>query len=123
MQTEELTPAPQGPPQSPGNGGVKADDGKEQWHLMPWDALDYVLAVLQDGANSEPGRAEFGWLHVPEGRKRYLNALQRHSRALFKGHAEDHKSGLPVEAHVAANALILLARRLAGVDADTKVQP
>lgn len=85
--------------------GLKKDTGKPSWTLLPFKALSLVVDVLTFGA------AEYerdNWLHVkPE--YRYEDALFRHYAAWKLGERLDPKSGLPHLAHLACNALFILA--------------
>lgn len=92
--------------------GIKHDDGKLRWSLIPWDALEEVVRVLEHGARKYGAH---NWrLVAPE---RYREALLRHVAAWAQGGVIDRDSGLPHLAHVAANAFFLLARREDGRDA------
>ncbi len=88
--------------------GYKLDEGKTQWHLLPWDAMEEVARIFTTGAfkysprNWENGMA---W-------SRPWDALLRHSTAMWRGEDIDPDSGQPHAAHVAANALFLTAYTL-----------
>lgn len=90
--------------------GTKHDTGKPRASLLPGDALLLVAKVFTDGA------AVYGahnWRHVaPE---RYTDALARHVCKYLAGESHDAESGSPHMAHIAANALILLALNPEGV--------
>ena len=88
------------------NTGRKADDGKLRWRLVPWDALEQVVAVLEAGAKEY---GDFNWQLVEPFEERYGNALLRHVVAWTRGEVADPKSGLPHLAHACCNALFLLA--------------
>lgn len=85
--------------------GLKNDLGKPSWTLLPFRALSLVVDVLTFGA------AEYdrdNWQQVkPE--HRYEDALFRHYAAWRLGERLDPKSGLPHLAHMACNALFILA--------------
>jgi len=84
----------------------KADAGKPPWPLLPWDALAHVVAVLGYGAKTYGPNT---WQSVPDGQERYLGAMLRHIAAWKSGEVNDLDSGLPHLAHVATNALFVLA--------------
>lgn len=92
---------------------IKADGGKLRPSLFPWRAINPVLRVLEFGALKY---AAHSWQCVePE---RYVDALQRHviewgERLRTEGIlCTDAESGLPTLAHIACNALFLLAHPL-----------
>jgi len=85
--------------------GTKVDDGKLPWELLPEDAIEEVVKVLQFGAkkyaprNWEKGIA-FGRLY---------GAIRRHGVAWFRGEDNDPETGLSHLAHLACEALFALA--------------
>jgi len=85
--------------------GAKHDQGKLRWTLLPWDAIEQVVRILEFGVRKY---SEGGWMTVPNARRRYLDALIRHAVAYAAGEREDADSKLPTMAHVACNALFLL---------------
>ena len=85
--------------------GLKNDIGKPSWTLLPFRALSLVVDVLTFGAKEY---ARDNWQQVkPE--YRYEDALFRHYAAWRLGERLDPKSGLPHLAHLACNALFILA--------------
>lgn len=95
-------PAPPAP--SP-KSGIKHDDGKLRWTLLPFGALEQVVAVLEYGARRY-GVAN--WREIERPRERYLDALFRHSIAYARGETRDHETGLHHLAHAAVNALFVI---------------
>jgi hypothetical protein len=89
---------------------IKADGGKLRPSLFPWRAVNHVLRVLEFGANKYKPHS---WQGVAA--DRYVDALLRHivewaDRVRAEGiMCPDHESGLPTLAHIACNALFLLA--------------
>jgi hypothetical protein len=76
--------------------GVKYDFGKADWSLMPFDALEDVVRVLEHGAKKyEPDN----WKRVPDSKRRYKSAALRHIIAYALGRIIDKESGLPHLAH------------------------
>ena len=85
--------------------GRKDDKGKLRYSLIPPDALAWIARVLTDGA------AKYGahnWRKVRNRRERYTDAMIRHVEAFRSGNWLD-ESGAPHLAHVATNAIFLLA--------------
>lgn len=74
--------------------------------LLPWRALGVVVDVLEHGARKY---APDAWWGVPDARRRYYDAAQRHLCAWWLGEADDADSGLPHLAHAACCVLFLLA--------------
>jgi len=85
--------------------GRKDDTGKLPWHLLPGDALEEIVKVLQFGANKY---AERNW---EAGMKwsRPFAALMRHMWAWWKGEQLDKETGLSHLAHAGCCILFLLA--------------
>lgn len=89
--------------------GKKFDQGKVQWDLIPWQALEEVTKAFQFGL------AKYDvddWRHVKGYRRKYLSSTWRHVRDWMKGETRDPESGLHPLAHAGAGLLILLAREL-----------
>lgn len=85
--------------------GLKYDDGKLRYSLIPPILLSSVAEVLTFGAAKY---APNSWQTVPNGPERYLDALYRHLEQFRNGEALDPESGLPHLAHVATNVAFLL---------------
>lgn len=83
-------------------GGVKADYGKLQWSLVPWDSLENTVRVLMMGAEKYDAD---NWMKVE--RKRYVDAMMRHITQWLNGEAIDQESGLPHLSHAQCNMLFL----------------
>ncbi len=86
----------------------KHDAGKSRPDLIPGEALLAVGAVLEYGARKY---TEDSWRSVPDAEKRYRAAAVRHLCAILSGEETDPESGLDHWAHVACNALFVLALR------------
>jgi len=106
-------------PSAADNQAFKADDGKPRFELlmdgMPNALLD-VVKVLTWAVQSKKeapwpeggkGYIPHSWQQVPEAKRRYRAALQRHENAIARGEVNDPESGLPHRAHIATNALFL----------------
>jgi hypothetical protein len=85
--------------------GRKYDSGKPEYGLIPAKALDDIAKVLTIGAQKY---SRENWKQVPDGPRRYFDALQRHSWAYKAGELTDPETGLPHLAHAAACLLFLL---------------
>lgn len=87
--------------------GKKFDAGKDPWDLVPWEAVEQIVRVL------EHGRAKYGawnWVGVDQYRRRYFSALLRHLMAWRRGESVDPESGLPHLAHAGCCILFMLAK-------------
>lgn len=106
-------------PAAPSAQAFKADAGKPDFDLlmsgMP-EALLGVVKVLSWAVAALPckpypeggkGYVPNSWKEVPEAKRRYRAAMQRHENALARGETNDHESGLPHRDHIATNALFL----------------
>lgn len=85
--------------------GIKHDQGKPLWNLLPWKAVEQIVLVLNHGAKKY---APDNWKHVPDARNRYFAALQRHMIQWWEGERLDNESGLPHLAHAGCCLLFLL---------------
>jgi hypothetical protein len=84
--------------------GRKDDKEKHKWGLLPMRETEEVIEVLMFGAEKY---APDNWKKVPDGEKRYLDAIFRHSAAIAKGEIIDPESGLPHAAHIGCSAMFL----------------
>ena len=97
--------------------GDKFDNGKPDWTLIPWVALEPVVKVLEFGAAKY---SRDNWKHVSNARRRYLAAAYRHLNAISDGEWIDNDkmntagevvekgSKLPHAAHAICCLLFLL---------------
>ena len=85
--------------------GIKFDSDKLRYDLVPWEAMDDVVAVLNHGARKY---SPDNWKIVPEAKARYVAAGLRHMVARAKGEILDPESGLPHTAHAVCCLLFLL---------------
>jgi hypothetical protein len=89
--------------------GVKFDNEKVDWTLVPFKAMEPVVRVLEHGANKYSAD---NWKIVKNARHRYLAAAYRHMNAINDGEWVDDKetggSGEPHAAHVICCMLFLL---------------
>ncbi len=87
---------------------VKHDNGKTRPSLVLLSmsrALQSVSEVATFGADKY---TDDGWREVPDGVRRYTDAMLRHLLAEASGEVNDPESGLPHAAHIAWNALARL---------------
>lgn len=76
--------------------GRKFDIGKSEYGLLPPYALEETVKVLTFGAQKyERGN----WIKVPDAKRRYFDALQRHIWAWHRGEKNDPESNLHHLAH------------------------
>jgi len=86
--------------------GLKSDNGKLRWSLLPEREVEEVVRILEYGAKKY---APDSWQHLEDGRTRYYDALRRHLQAWRRGEVYDHESKLPHLAHVACNIFFLMS--------------
>ena len=86
--------------------GVKFDNDKPKWSLLPFKALTEVVDVLTYGARKY---APDNWKKVPDARTRYVDATFRHFTAYINGEKNDSETGKSHLAHAICCLLFLLA--------------
>lgn len=87
------------------SGGMKFDDLKARYDLVPPDALRAVAEVLTFGAlKYEPDN----WKKVDQAQRRYLASAMRHVEAFRRGEQRDPDSRLHHLAHAATCLLFIL---------------
>ena len=85
--------------------GLKHDNGKLRWDLLPLPLIEKVVEVYTFGAQKYEDNS---WQNLENGRERYYAALLRHLCAWRKGEVIDEDSKLSSMAHVAWNAIALM---------------
>ena len=96
--------------------GLKYDDGKLPFHLMPWDSLEEVVKVMDYGAkkySENNWRKGFAWSRV-------LSACFRHLSSWILGEDNDKETGLSHLAHAICCLLFLLWYQKHGVGVDDR---
>ena len=90
--------------------GKKDDKGKLQWWYMDnfWKQMEQVVEVLTMGDKKYPSPTGDNWKHVEDGRRRYNDALLRHTLSYRTGEKVDPESNKSHLAHVITNALFLM---------------
>lgn len=94
--TSEKAPTPE--------EGRKFDNGKHLYDLIPPFALDEMVKVLTKGAQKY---APDNWRFVPDAKRRYFAALERHIWAWKRGEVYDKDDGIHHLAHAACNLFFL----------------
>lgn len=100
-------------------GGLRFNADKDRWDLLPTDAVEQVVKVLTAGAKKYKERNwERGmpWSICQA-------SMARHSAKWAMGARLDAESKLPHMAHVACNAMFLLAYELRGLSGQDDVEP
>jgi hypothetical protein len=97
--------------------GRKDDADKLPWHLLPGDALEEVVKVLQFGA------VKYGEHNWAKGMRwsRPWSALMRHAWAWWRGQDKDPETGLSHMAHCCCCVLFILAFEKRKVGTDDRV--
>jgi len=78
--------------------GVKYDNDKPRWSLLPWDVVEQIVKVLTFGAKKYEDN---NWKKVQQAEDRYESAMHRHLFAHKSGKWLDDESRLPHLAHAA----------------------
>ena len=86
--------------------GRKETQGKLRWSLLPWDAIEQIVRVLEAGAVKY---SVDNWRSVANWRQLYFDAAHRHITAWWGGQRCDPESGLHHLAHAGCDLLFLLA--------------
>ena len=97
--------------------GVRKNQGKLRWRLLPWDALTSLLEIYEFGAEKYEAR---GWEKGYSWEETF-DSLQRHLLAWYFGERLDPESGKPHLAHAVWNTITLLAFELRGIGKDDRV--
>lgn len=85
--------------------GVKFDTEKLRWSLLPLEAVEEIVKVLEYGANKY---APDNWMKVPGAEERYWDAAMRHLIAWKKDARLDDETQLSHLAHAACCLLFML---------------
>lgn len=93
---------------APHEAGAKLDNGKNRLGLVIMGFSRALAAVGEVGTYGAGKYSDDGWTAVPDGERRYTDALLRHLLAEAGGEALDPESELLHAAHVAWNALARL---------------
>ncbi len=88
--------------------GAKLDAGKVRLGLV---MLGFARALFEVGRVGTYGAAKYsddGWMQVPDGERRYTDAMLRHLLREAQGEVVDADTGMLHAAHLAWNALARL---------------
>jgi hypothetical protein len=94
--------------------GIKYDQAKPRYDLLPMSALEDVVNVLTLGAKKY---ADNNWQKVEPYRERYFSACMRHLVAWREGEILDIETKLPHLAHAVCCLLFMMWRDKRGVNA------
>jgi len=85
--------------------GLKYDNDKIDFTLLPWDSVEQIVRVLEFGAQKY---SRENWRYVPDAKHRYTKAALRHLIAYSKGEIDDPESCMPHLAHLGCCILFLM---------------
>jgi hypothetical protein len=88
--------------------GAKMDSGKNRLGLVLGGFAQALQAVGEIGTFGANKYTDNGWMTVPHGQSRYMDAALRHQLKYLSGELVDPDSGLPHLAHLAWNVLAVL---------------
>jgi hypothetical protein len=97
-------------------GGLRFNEGKKQWKLLPFDALGPIIDVMMYGANKYAPR---NWERGMDWSISF-DCLMRHMTAWFHGEEKDPESGCSHLGHAGCNILFLLAYSVRGIGNDDR---
>lgn len=89
-----------------GKIGMKHDQDKPRYDLIPPEAMNELAKVLAYGAGKY---SPDNWMRVKNGEQRYYAAMQRHVEAWRSGEHTDPESGLTHLSHAMACLSFLIA--------------
>jgi Domain of unknown function (DUF5664) len=98
------------------NKGLRYDEGKLEYHLIPTDGLRELAKVFTAGAKKY---SPYNWERGMKWTKVY-NSLRRHLDAFWDGEMRDPETGLHHMAHATWNALALLVYAIRGIGIDDR---
>lgn len=105
VQTEKTIESKQTAPEVPKALGMKYDNDKVEYSLLPTGVLQPVLRVLGFGAKKY---SKENWKHVENSHERYYNAAMRHLTSWWEGEKKDPETGENHLAHAVCCLLFLL---------------
>ena len=94
--------------------GMKYDENKPRWDLLPVDALLEIVKVLTFGARKY---ADWNWVHVSPP-SRYYRAAISHINSFWLGEDNDKETGISHLSHAACCILFLISMRIRGIKID-----
>lgn len=90
--------------------GKKFDQGKAPWDLLPFDAVEQIVRVLEFGADKY---GAYNWSKGMD-HSRLFAAAMRHLTAHWRGENTDPETGLSHLSHAGCCILFLLAYQIRG---------
>lgn len=93
--------------------GMKFDNGKLDWALLPFESVEEIIKVLMVGAKKYK---RDNWQLVEDGDTRYFNAAMRHITSWKQGEDLDPETGLQHLAHAGCCLLFLISKNRVGYD-------
>lgn len=93
--------------------GMKFDDGKLDWALLPFESVEEIIKVLMVGAKKYK---RDNWQMVEDGDTRYFNAAMRHITSWKRGEELDPETGLQHLAHAGCCLLFLISKNRVGYE-------
>ena len=85
----------------------KADEGKLDWSLFPFDGAEGIVRILMFGANKYGRNNWRGGAHDEEAKRRLFAGILRHLTAMQRGQIYDPESGQAHVYHAACGCLFL----------------
>ena len=85
--------------------GVKLDDAKMRWDLLPLELVEGIVETLTYGADKY---TDNGWQEVPNGYNRYKAAMFRHLVEAERGVMVDSESKIAHLKHFLTNAMFMV---------------
>jgi hypothetical protein len=98
--------------------GMKFDDDKLRWDLLPLEPIEELVKVITFGAKKY---APNNWRKVDNGFKRYYAACMRHIVAHMHGELNDAESGISHLAHAICNLVFMYELQEWPIDEDDSV--
>lgn len=85
--------------------GIKYDEGKPLWNLLPWKQVEDIVKVLTRG---KVKYSPDNWKKVEPYNDRYFAAAMRHLTAWHMGERLDPETGYPHLAHACCCLLFIM---------------
>lgn len=89
----------------PNQVGIKHDQNKPKFSLIPQRALEFVARVVTFGAKKYGPR---NWVKTENLSERYTDAAMRHINAYLQGAPNDLETGLPHLAHAVTSLMFVI---------------
>lgn len=96
--------------------GIKYDQGKDPWQLLPWDALRAIVKVLAFGADKYQARNWEKGMHWD----RVYRATIEHLTEWFQHGGADPETGYSHLWHAGCCILFLIAYEIRGIGVDNR---